>query len=173
MQIEKSVYELLHRVEEKQKEIQKECERTGKEFNVFELAGIGTKEVIMCRILRGLIARDATYGRGPYFLKMFVKHVLGLDMEDNELSTAEVRIEQHITENRRIDLVIETMYRFQTKSMETKWFIRRKNCPLTFGKRQKSGLTWTIQSIMKTQVLGYFGDACRRGMKDGRQNSKK
>ena len=103
---------LLQQVIEMKKSIIEEQRQNAVDFNVFELAGIESKEVIMCRILYGLLSPKGTHGRNTLFLKSFAEQVLGLNMEDEELSTAVVRREHVIKGERRIDLVIETKDRF-------------------------------------------------------------
>lgn len=103
---------LLQQVMGIQKSFGEEQKNTASCFNVFELAGIESKEVIMCRILYGLLSPQGTHCRGTLFLKAFLEQVLGLGMDAEELSTAVVRREQVIKGERRIDLVIETKDRF-------------------------------------------------------------
>lgn len=103
---------LLQQVMEEKESIIEKQKNTASCFNVFELAGIESKEVIMCRILYGLLSPQGTHCRGILFLKSFVEQVLGLSMDAEELSTAVVRREKVIKGERRIDLVIETKDRF-------------------------------------------------------------
>ena len=107
-----STDQLLQQVIEMQEGFATEQKNTASEFNIFQIAGIESKEVIMCRILYGLLVPNGTHGRGLLFLKLFIEQVLELSMTDDELSTAVVRREQVIKEERRIDLVIETRDRF-------------------------------------------------------------
>lgn len=107
-----NINELLELVKEIQKNIEEEQQKTAAGFNVFELVGIETKEVAMCRVLYGFLCPDGMHKRKTLFLKNFMEEVLELEIEEDELATAVVRKEQLIDEQRRIDLAIETKNRF-------------------------------------------------------------
>lgn len=85
---------------------------SGELFNLLEVSGINTDEVKMCRILAEIINPDGSHCMGDIFLKRFSDLVLGLEMDEKELSQAKVYTEYPTNENRRIDIVIQTPKRF-------------------------------------------------------------
>lgn len=86
-------------------------QKTGGYFNIFEIANIGTNEVVICRVLYELLSPNGRHYQGSLYLKSFMKEVLKLDITDEEILTASVFREYGIN-NRRIDLVIETNDKF-------------------------------------------------------------
>lgn len=82
------------------------------EFNIFRITGIHSDEVKMCKMLAEIIDPHGSHKRGAFFLESFMNEVLGLNADDAELNTAEVKLEYHTFEDRRIDIVIETNRRF-------------------------------------------------------------
>lgn len=91
---------------------QKKHQENGEYFNIFEITGIKTDEVKMCRMLAEIINPGGTHFLGSVFLKSFVHKVLQIPMEDNELEKTSVYTEYHTDLDRRIDIVISTPYRF-------------------------------------------------------------
>lgn len=87
-------------------------QKTGGYFNIFEIANIGTNEVIICRVLHEILSPNGSHYQGNLYLKSFIKQVLKLDISDDEISTANVFREYVIDNSRRIDLVIKTKSRF-------------------------------------------------------------
>lgn len=87
-------------------------QRTGGYFNVFDIAGISSDEVMICRMIYELLSPEGSHCQGSLYLKLFFKHVLGQEMTGTEMGTARVYREYVIDEGRRIDLVIETSSRF-------------------------------------------------------------
>ena len=103
------VQELLSKISLTLKKFDTVYEYTGKKFNVFDILGIGEKEVIICRFMRELLSPFGTHYRGAIFLKPFVKNVLKLDdIPNSELENAEVLCEFVTSQHRRIDIVIKT-----------------------------------------------------------------
>lgn len=88
-------YELLNR-------------KTGKLFNIFEIAKIESNEVLICRVLYEILSPEGLHGQGYNYLDTFINNVLGIPIDDIELSSAKVYREYTIENNRRIDLLIET-----------------------------------------------------------------
>jgi len=82
---------------------------TGGYFNIFEIAHINTKEVIMCRVIKEFIDVNGSHCLGNCFLKLFLKTVLHLDREfsDDELNSTIVEREKLIDNDRRIDLFVK------------------------------------------------------------------
>ena len=91
---------------------QKKHQESGEYFNLFEITGIKTDEVKMCRMLAEIINPSGTHFLGFVFLKSFVHKVLQIQMEDKELEKASVYTEYRTDLDRRIDIVISTPYRF-------------------------------------------------------------
>ena len=87
-------------------------QRSGEYFNLFEITGIKTDEVKMCRMLAEIINPSGTHFLGFVFLKSFVHKVLQIQMEDTELEKTSVYTEYRTDLDRRIDIVISTPYRF-------------------------------------------------------------
>ena len=103
------VQELLSKISLTLKKFDTVYEYTGKKFNVFDILGIGEKEVIICRFMRELLSPFGSHYRGAIFLKSFVKKVLKLDdIPNSELENAEVLCEFVTSQHRRIDIVIKT-----------------------------------------------------------------
>jgi len=85
---------------------------SGEMFNLLVISGLSRLEVNMCRILAELINPDGVHGQGRVFLKSFVRDVLNIAISDAELEKARVHTEYCTSENRRIDIAIETPDRF-------------------------------------------------------------
>lgn len=86
---------------------------TAKKFNAFQILDIAYDEVRLCRVLFALIDPKGTHSQRDIFLRLFLEQVLGVKgMEEEELRSAKVFREYIIPGNRRIDLVIQTKYRF-------------------------------------------------------------
>ncbi|MBD8026329.1 PD-(D/E)XK nuclease family protein [Ureibacillus sp. Re31] len=79
--------------------------KTGGYYNIFEIAGIATDEVKMCRVIYDLINPKGRHSQGNTYLKLFIEHVLKLHIP--LLENVQVYRELLIEKNRRIDLFIE------------------------------------------------------------------
>lgn len=101
---------------EKSSAIIEEMKATNKdsrdEFNIFNITGFASDEVKVCRMLAEILNPDGKHGCSAMFLESFIKSVLGLDFEPQELDEAWVYTECHTEQDRRIDIVIETAKRF-------------------------------------------------------------
>ena len=82
---------------------------TGRNFNIFEIAQIEEKEVIVCRVLTELLNPKGRHGQGGAYLKLFLRDCLGLGDMISEINTEDMRVmPEHFTDNGRlIDIVIE------------------------------------------------------------------
>ncbi len=83
--------------------------RNGREFNVFYINRIASREVHICRFLRELLDPIGSHGQGSIFLKKFISIVLkptGNGFSDAEYNNAKVLCEEFIDNSRRIDMVI-------------------------------------------------------------------
>lgn len=113
-------FRLIQGTVAKSKEIEQQRMQEALDFNVFKMLEVHDKEVIMCRMLCGLIDPHGSHGMGSQFLKIFCKKVLShLDANDNftdeELDYIGTNVFKEYLipdSDRRIDLVIETKNRF-------------------------------------------------------------
>lgn len=87
-------------------------QKTGGYFNIFNITNIEENEVKICRVIYELIDPKGCHYQGDTYLRLFVKHVLKIDLEEQEYKTVRVYREYLIPNDRRIDLVIETDRRF-------------------------------------------------------------
>jgi hypothetical protein len=104
-----SVPQLLDSVTDIIKRYEARWQKTGEKYNLFKVAGIAHKEVIMCRVLADLLDPKGAHGRGSLYLRLFwgtiapkLRGCPALDVEH-----AKVTPEYVIDENRRIDIVLE------------------------------------------------------------------
>ena len=85
----------------------------GEEFNIFEIVGISTKEVYMCRLLAELLDPNGLHGQNTKYLDLFCEKFL----PDMNINTQNVTIlKEDLTRNleetknkRRIDIVIDEL----------------------------------------------------------------
>ena len=75
-------------------------------YNLFKVLGVTRKEVIMCRFLTHLLDPNGKHGAGSVYLSRFLK-ILGMSVPDEMLKKAYVDNEYVITDDRRIDIVIQ------------------------------------------------------------------
>lgn len=87
-------------------------QKTGGHFNIFEIAGINSDEVKICKVLYELLNPQGSHFQGYTYLKLFVENVLHFDFSDSEYQDAKVYQEYVIDGDRRIDLVIEIADKF-------------------------------------------------------------
>lgn len=100
---------LLNEVTSISKKYQLINEKTGKNFNIFQILGKSTAEVAICRVIHELLDPSGSHGQGDIYLRLFVHSVLQLHFTERDFQTAQVSREYGIDENRRIDLYIKTM----------------------------------------------------------------
>jgi hypothetical protein len=106
--VEMNVTELLDGVTGIIKQYEARWQKTGAKYNIFKVAGIAHKEVIMCRVLADLLNPQGKHGQGSRYLKLFRETILSklpgfpvLDIEHTRVATEYV-----IDENRRIDIAL-------------------------------------------------------------------
>ena len=80
-------------------------QKTGAYFNVFDIAGISSDEVVICRLLCELLDSAGSHYQGDVFLRLFVRDVLKIDFTEIDFQTARIHRE-HKAGRRRIDLMI-------------------------------------------------------------------
>lgn len=109
---------LLQKVSEHLKEFDAEHKSKSliERFNVFESLNVETDEKKICRFLWEILSPSKALRNGflsrEFFLKSFVKKVLGVDIPDYELERTEVYREYTTENGRRIDLVIRSFRTF-------------------------------------------------------------
>ena len=83
------------------------------EYNIFQVLGVGEKEVVMCRFLASLLNPEGAHQQGILFLKTFLRDVLdGFPMSNTLLTHTDVVTEYVIDNDRRIDIVIQNSQYF-------------------------------------------------------------
>ncbi len=108
----KTITKLLSQASKIIKEYEQSRIKNGDGFNIFRITGIQSDEVKMCRMLAEIIDPKGTHNQGFFFIRSFVKRVLGLDIDEDELASSRVYAEYHTEADRRIDIAIVTNKRF-------------------------------------------------------------
>ena len=75
-------------------------------FNIFNVLGVQSREVIICRFIGELIKPDGAHNMGIVPLKLFFKEVLKQDISDADAQNAEIVLEDKIDDKRRVDIAI-------------------------------------------------------------------
>ena len=100
--------ELLNKVSEKMQYFNSQYKDSGEKFNIFKILDVETRETKICRFLWQILSPSESHYQGIFFLKSFIKNVLGLNISDDELQKANI-FREYTTENgRRIDILIRT-----------------------------------------------------------------
>ena len=105
---------LLKKISAVSDEYDSNYRKTGRYFNIFDIANISSNEITICRIIHELLNPKGSHSQGDAYLRLFVDilklKVPAFEFNDEEYHTVSVRREECIPENRnrRIDLVIET-----------------------------------------------------------------
>jgi hypothetical protein len=84
--------------------------KTGLTYNIFKIAGIAEREVIICRVLADLLNPKGLHNQGDAYLKLFLEMVVKAfitKIEHFNFAKAKVSTEYLINENRRIDIIID------------------------------------------------------------------
>jgi hypothetical protein len=91
------------------KRYEAQWQKTGEKYNLFKVASIAHKEVIMCRVLADLMNPQGKHGQGSRYLKLFwetiapkLPSILALDIEHTRVATERVT-----DDNRRIDIALD------------------------------------------------------------------
>lgn len=88
-------------------------QKTGGYFNIFDIANISSDEVTICRIIYELLNPKGSHYQGNDYLKLFIKHVLkDINFIEQDYKTIRIHREYMISNDRRIDLAIETEDKF-------------------------------------------------------------
>ena len=88
--------------------------KTGEYFNVFDIVGIESDEVRICRLIKEFIDPKGCHCQGTIYLRLFMEHVLHINevFSEKDYQQAYVAKEYIIDANRRIDLVIKIANKF-------------------------------------------------------------
>jgi hypothetical protein len=84
-------------------------QKTGEKYNLFTVAGIAHKELVMCRVLADLLDPHGKHCQGSRYLSLFWE-TIAPNLPDGpslDLERAKVTVEYAIDENRRIDIALE------------------------------------------------------------------
>jgi hypothetical protein len=83
--------------------------KSGLKYNIFNIAQIKNKELIICRVIADLLNPNGTHYKGNVYLKLLMDLITPRIKKTGEfdLSKAQVSTEYTINENRRIDIAIE------------------------------------------------------------------
>jgi hypothetical protein len=84
---------------------------TGGNFNIFEIADISTKEMVVCRVLAELLSPAGHHGQSGDYLEKFLHGCLDVKINRTDINKASVYCE-YAANGRRIDIVIEVGNRF-------------------------------------------------------------
>ena len=89
-------------------------QKTGEYFNVFNIVGIESDEVRICRLIKEFIDPKGCHCQGTTYLHLFMEHVLHISevFPEKDYQQAYVAKEYIIDSNRRIDLVIKIANKF-------------------------------------------------------------
>jgi hypothetical protein len=100
---------LLNGVTEIIKGYEAEWQKTGEKYNLFKVARIAYKEVIMCRVLADLLDPKGAHGRGSLYLKLFWETITPKLPGRPELDFAHTKAttESVTDKSRRIDIALE------------------------------------------------------------------
>jgi hypothetical protein len=106
---ENTVSQLLTEVVEVRKHFETKWQKTGEKYNIFNVAGIANKEVIMCRVLADLLNPQGKHCQGSRYLSLFWKTISSKLPEQLKLNVDETKVtaEEGTDENRRIDITLE------------------------------------------------------------------
>lgn len=81
--------------------------KTGQHFNIFSITDIEHDEVKICRILKELLDPEGCHYQKEKYLKLFIKNVINMDVDESEYKKVHVYSEYLTDNNRRIDIVIK------------------------------------------------------------------
>lgn len=103
------LYDLLSTIGKKLKENEIADAEKSYGFNIFNVLGVSSKEVIICRFLGELLNPDGGHSMGHLPLLKFVNDVLGIkDFNESDAKYSEVLLEEATDETRRVDIAIHS-----------------------------------------------------------------
>ena len=80
-------------------------QKTGAYFNIFDITGISSDEVVICKLLCELLDPKGSHCQGDAFLRLFVNGTLKLNFSEPDYTSVSVHKEYNVN-RRRIDIVI-------------------------------------------------------------------
>jgi len=107
--MENNVFKILAGVVKIRKDFEEKWLKTGEKYNLFKVADISHKEVIMCRVLADLLNPQGKHCQGNRYLNEFWKTISPKlpSTIDLIIEKTKVKAEYVIDENRRIDITLE------------------------------------------------------------------
>ena len=103
------LYDLLSTIGKKLKENEIADAEKSYGFNIFNVLGVSSKEVIICRFLGELLNPDGSHSMGHIPLLKFVNDVLNIeDFDESDAKYSEVFLEEATDETRRVDIAIHS-----------------------------------------------------------------
>lgn len=151
-ELDNNVNQLLHDVSEKLKKYEKDYFKKGKNFNLFDITGISTNEVKICRVMCELLSPSGSHGQGDIFLNHFIETVINKKMDENqiimdeEINSAKVYTEYSIEEKKRIDIVIKIDKHFIPIEVKIGASDRKEQCYAYAKKAKYSKLFYLTKS---------------------------
>lgn len=94
------------------------CPERYDNYNIFSVLGVETKEVVICRFIGNLLDPNGSHNMGWLPLRLFAEMVLKTSVTETEAQKATVVLEEHIDNDRRVDIVIrinKTIYPIEVK----------------------------------------------------------
>jgi hypothetical protein len=108
--LETNAGQLLSGVTEIIKDYEEKWQKTGEKYNLFKVARIAHKEVIMCRVLADLMNPRGKHGQGSRYLTLFWEKIASLKLPGRpalDLKHTGVTTEYVTDKNFRIDIALE------------------------------------------------------------------
>ena len=84
------VKKISDKYENKKLQLLETAKKTGCDFNIFEIIGISTKEVYICRLLAELLDPNGSHCQGSKYLDLFCKRFL----PDKKIDTKKVSVKK-------------------------------------------------------------------------------
>ncbi|MCL2604122.1 MAG: PD-(D/E)XK nuclease family protein [Defluviitaleaceae bacterium] len=131
---------------------------TGRAFNIFEIARIEEKEVIVCRVLTELLNPKGRHGQGGAYLKLFMRDCLFMGDAIDEINIEDMRVmSERFTDNGRpIDVVIEGSSKFIPKRTHKKHKKKRVRLIISIIHQTCALLQGTILPLLIADMYRYY-----------------
>lgn len=107
------IKEISNEHEKKKQEHSKDAEEKGCDFNIFDIIGISTKEVYICRLLAELLDPKGCHAQKTKYLDLFYKRFLEDNFKDLDTNKVTIikedltkQLEKEGKDKRRIDIVL-------------------------------------------------------------------
>jgi hypothetical protein len=89
------------------KRFEEQWRKTGEKYNIFKVAGIDHREVVMCRVLADLMNPQGKHCKGNRYLSLFLDTLPQKLKDKLNFKRTTVTTEYSIPDGRRIDIVLE------------------------------------------------------------------